>query len=353
MSELTVDTKELKNDVILYCYIYQNNFSYIIFSIMILFSTNNKNSFIQIIFKVFYLLFINKIWTLYDEFNETIVNLKDEKDNSVSMCEQIMQDVHDKKEWYKIICIKLIKNLGAFSIVMNKDKNKYNPERCKNLNSWLYYITKHSNVDQNVIKNIFEHSNNIIGKDNEEHHCINSFYMDIYNKPDDIIMLINLEEYKNDILKILKDNKHDNHCSCLKFIFECANIYREMKNINCTDPRGSTKKSNTCSKLQKFYTFYTSNISTVVELNEKLLSLDAAEKEHITICPSDIGKQKQELKAVQRQEQGSGLGQDAQSKDSMDSAQQSGSTIPLNGTALVGTMIGIPSFLALMYRVIL
>ncbi|KMZ77149.1 hypothetical protein PVIIG_06559 [Plasmodium vivax India VII] len=295
--------------------------------------------------------FLDKIWNLYEEFNEEIDNLNAEKTNYEGACQAIKQQAPGDKEWYNNLCIKLIRNLGAFSRVMNKDNNKdkYNPERCKNLNSWLYYITKDSTVDQNVIKNIFEHSNNIIGKDNEEHHCINSFYMDIYNKPDDIIMLINLEEYKNDILKILKDNRHDNHCSCLKFIFECANIYREMKNINCIGPSDSSKKSNTCSKLQEFYKFYTSNISTDVELNEKLPSLDAAENKHNLKCPSNRGNQV--IKPVHGEKLGSGLGPRQHPQDNFDSTEQSGSTIPLNGTAIVGTMVGIPPFLALIYKV--
>ncbi|KMZ99276.1 hypothetical protein PVNG_02159 [Plasmodium vivax North Korean] len=175
---------------------------------------------------------------------------------------------------------------------------------------------------------------------------------DIYDDPDDIIKLINLEEYKNDILKILKNNKDVNHCSCREFIFECANIYRKMNKIYCTSPTEDTpKKPNTCSKLQDFYTFYTSNIYTDVELNEKLPSLDAAENEHIPICPSNIGKHEQEPKLVQGPEPRSEIGSEPRPKVNFDSVQQSGSTIPLNGTALVGTMIGIPPFLALIYKV--
>ncbi|CAG9474569.1 unnamed protein product [Plasmodium vivax] len=293
--------------------------------------------------------FLDKIWNLYEEFNKTIDNKDHHKSNYVEMCKVILEQVDNKKERYKDLCIKLIRNLGPFDFKNNEDK--YNSERCKNINSWLYYVTKDYNVPQHVITYIFNQSNNIIGEENKEHYCINSFYKDIYNNPDDIIKLINLEVYKYDILNILKNNKDNNHCSCRKFIVECSNIYEKVNNINCTGLTGDdSKKSNTCSKLQGFNTFYKTNISTNVELQQKLPSLYDAEKEHITICPSDIGKQKQELKAVQRQERGSGLGQEAQSKDSMDSAQQSGSTIPLNGTALVGTRIGIPPFLALMYK---
>ncbi|CAG9474595.1 unnamed protein product [Plasmodium vivax] len=291
--------------------------------------------------------FLDKIWKLYEEFNETAVNSNDGKDDSVSMCEQFMQEEPDKKEWYTKLCIKLIRILGAFSFMKNKDK--YNPERCKILNSWLYYIIKNNYVNQDVITNIFDQSNKVIGEGNEEHHCSNYLYKDKYDDPDDIIKLINFEEYKNDILKILKDNKNDNHCSCLKFIFECANIYRKMNNIYCISPTGDTsKKPNTCSKLQDFYTFYTSNIYGNVEIKGKLPSLDVAENEHIPPCPSDI--ENQEPRRVPSQALGSGLRPEPQPQDISDSVEQSGSTIPLNGTAIVGTMFGIPPFLALIYK---
>ncbi|KMZ83210.1 hypothetical protein PVBG_05180 [Plasmodium vivax Brazil I] len=154
------------------------------------------------------------------------------------------------------------------------NKDKYNHERCKNLNSWLYYITKDYNVPQHVITDIFTQSNNTIGEGNQKHYCLNYLYKEKYNDPDKIIKLINLEDYMKDFLSILKNNHDKNHCLCRKFIFECANIYREMNKMYCTgQTRESSTKSDTCSKLVNFNTIFTSYISREKKLKEKLPSL--------------------------------------------------------------------------------
>ncbi|CAG9474639.1 unnamed protein product [Plasmodium vivax] len=291
--------------------------------------------------------FLDKIWTLYDEFNDTTDNLNDRKDDSVSMCEQIMQRVDDKQEWCIKLCIKLIRNLGTLSF--ENDKTKYNSERCKNLNSWLYYIIKEHAVDQDVITNIFDESNKLMGDENIRHQCSNYLYKDKYINPDHIIKLINLEDYMNDFLSILKDNNHENHCLCRKFIFECVNIYKKIHNEYCTYPYKEHKnRTDTCDKLRAFALAYNAFIFSNESIRSKIPSLDAAENEHILTCPSDGGNQ--ETKAVKGHEQGSGVAPGQPSQDSIESAQQSGSTIPFNATTVVGTMAGIPPFLALLYK---
>ncbi|CAI7724172.1 Plasmodium vivax Vir protein, putative [Plasmodium vivax] len=227
--------------------------------------------------------FLDKIWTFYDEFNEEIGNLDEHKGDYVSMCEKIMQNVHDNQEWYKDLCIKLIRNLGTFSSDYNK--SKYNLERCKNLNSWLYYIIKDYNVDDDVITNIFNQSNTIMASGVNKPYCSNYLYKDKYNDPDKIIKLINLVDYMKDFLSILTNNHDKNHCLCRKFIYECANIYREMNKIYCAGiTRNSPTISDTCSKLQEFSTFFTSYISTEKGLEEKLPSLTSKNNEYLVRC---------------------------------------------------------------------
>ncbi|KMZ99327.1 hypothetical protein PVNG_02210 [Plasmodium vivax North Korean] len=274
--------------------------------------------------------FLEKIWNLYEEFNQTVDHTDNDKVNYDSMCDKIMQNVHDEREWYKDLCIKLMRNLGTFSSVYNK--SIYNSERCKNINSWLYYIIKDYEVNQAVITNIFEESNKIVVEGSGKFYCYNYLYKDKYDDPDKIIMLINLEDYMNDFLSILKDNNANNHCLCRKFIFECAKIYRDMNNEYCVGPTiNRSRKPNTCSQLESFKLFYTSFISTIVELKGKLPSLYSEENELIPKCSSDIGNQEQKLDS-------SGV-------------DQSNSNKKISISTAIGTMAGIPPFLALIYKV--
>ncbi|KMZ77051.1 hypothetical protein PVIIG_06543 [Plasmodium vivax India VII] len=280
--------------------------------------------------------FLNKIWTSYDEFNQIIDDLDERTDDYDQLCKVIIEQVHNNEIWYNDICKKLIRNLGTFS--SEKSTVKYNSERCKNINSWLYYIIKDYNVHQEAITKIFDESNKIISEGSNKHYCHDYLYKDIYNNPDDIIKLINLEEYMNELLSILKDNNDTNHCLCRKFIFECANIYRDMNKMYCT---GQTKKgspkSGTCSKLQDFNRFFTSYISTQKELKDELPSLYTEENENIPICASDA--RKQQLEPGQKSE--------------LDSSgvDQSSSHKKISISTAIGTMAGIPPFLVLIYKV--
>ncbi|GAB70013.1 hypothetical protein PCYB_007620, partial [Plasmodium cynomolgi strain B] len=128
-----------------------------------------------------------------------------------------MKLVENNEERYYDICIKLFRNLGVFHSVNNTAK--YNSERCRNLNSWLYYIIKDYNVHQDDFTLIFEASKSILKERAKNPYCSNYLYKDKYNDPDKIIKLINLEDYMNDFISILKNNDHHNHCLCLKFIF--------------------------------------------------------------------------------------------------------------------------------------
>ncbi|GAB70027.1 hypothetical protein PCYB_007760, partial [Plasmodium cynomolgi strain B] len=188
--------------------------------------------------------FLDKIWKLYEEFNKTIDNSDNYKDNYDRACKGIMKLAKNNEQWYYDICIKLCKNLGIFSSVQNS--NIYNSERCKSLNSWLYYIIKKYDVQQDALSIIFEVSNGILKERVKKPYCSYYLYKDKYNDPDKIIKLIKLQDYMNDFLSILKNKDDENHCLCRKFIFECANIYREMKEIYCSGPtRNSRTKSDT------------------------------------------------------------------------------------------------------------
>ncbi|GAB69988.1 hypothetical protein PCYB_007370, partial [Plasmodium cynomolgi strain B] len=175
--------------------------------------------------------FLNKIWKLYEEFNKTVDNSDNYKYYYDETCKGIMKLVENDEERYKDICIKLLRNLGIFSSETNTAK--YNSERCRNLNSWLYYIIKDYDVQQDAFTKIFDVSNGILEKRVNHPYCSYYLYKDKYHDPNKIIKLINLQEYVYDILSILNNKDDENQCSCLKFIYECANIYKEMNKIYC------------------------------------------------------------------------------------------------------------------------
>ncbi|KMZ95758.1 hypothetical protein PVMG_05357 [Plasmodium vivax Mauritania I] len=311
-------------------FLYSNNVNQFMISYVHISIIFYKPYNIFILVNIYLYPFLEKIWISYEEFNQTVDESDENKANYVPMCEQIMQKVHDKQEWYNDLCIKLIRNLGAFYFI--KNKAIYNTERCKNLNSWLYYIIKDYNMPQHVSTNIFNESNKIIGEADKKHYCTNYLYKDIYNNPDDIIKLINLEEYMNELLSVLKNKNDNNHCLCRKFIFECAKIYRDMNKIYCASQTVNiSTKFQTCFQLELFKSFFTSYISTIGELKGKLPSLYSEENELIPKCSSDIGNQEPKLDST--------------------GVDQSISPKKISISTAVGTMAGIPPFLALISKV--
>ncbi|GAB69994.1 hypothetical protein PCYB_007430, partial [Plasmodium cynomolgi strain B] len=243
--------------------------------------------------------FLDKIWNLYEEFNETVDNSDEYKFYYGKACEGIKNLVENDKKWYNDICIKLLRLLGIFSSVKNTDK--YNSERCKSINSWLYYIIKDYDVHQDAFTNICDVSKGILNERVKNPYCSYYLYKDKYNDPDKIIKLINLQDYMNDALSMLKKGDDKNHCLFRKFIYECANIYKEVNKKYCgSGTFNSSKKPNTCAKLKEFSTFFKLYISTKENLIGKLPSLYNEETEKIPICPTDTGVQ--ELKLEQKQE---------------------------------------------------
>ncbi|KMZ77200.1 hypothetical protein PVIIG_06116 [Plasmodium vivax India VII] len=224
-----------------------------------------------------------------------------------------------------------------------------NRDYCRFLNQWVYHTKIKYNINEHPLSMFYLASHANIVRNGGENICPYYSYDTTLEEPLNIIKLENFQEDMQTIESILK-RENDSITSCQKYICECVNIYKKMHNKYCTHAyKEHKKREDTCDKLKAFESAYMSFLFSNKTIRSKIPSLYAAENEHILICPSAIEKQAQELKSIQKQEPGSGL--EPEPKDNLDSAEQSGSTIPFNATAVVGTMIGIPPFLGLIYRV--
>ncbi|KMZ89764.1 hypothetical protein PVMG_04594 [Plasmodium vivax Mauritania I] len=76
--------------------------------------------------------FLDKIWNLYEKFNESLKEDYDYYDTIINLCEVEKVNVNYHKEKYEHICRKLIRNLWSLSD--NKYSEARNMDACRKLN---------------------------------------------------------------------------------------------------------------------------------------------------------------------------------------------------------------------------
>lgn len=202
--------------------------------------------------------FLNKVLSAYSEFDENLRN----GDELYSFYETKVSFDQEKREKYKDISLKLLRNLRIFA------DNRYDAsqahEYCTYLYHWLYLNTKDYDDVDFLISIIF------MNFQTERHpNKINMCPYNAYNEQKDVFKLndlVKLSYYKfnqETIKDILKKREHDNYCLCQKYIEECVNTYRKMIDSHCSN----TKKENNeklHSELRQFdanYTYLTRDLT--------------------------------------------------------------------------------------------
>ncbi|KMZ96121.1 hypothetical protein PVNG_06264 [Plasmodium vivax North Korean] len=269
--------------------------------------------------------FLDNLLSAYREFDEESEN----KEELSSFYETEVTDVQGKKQMYKHIFLKLLKNLQS---IANKGYNGPQAhEYCTYLYHWLYLNTKEYNDVDLLISIILEDSQT------EKHPIkINMCPYSSYNKQKAIFKLNNLVKlsyfkfnYEN-IKGILKEKQYPNYCLCHKYLDECVNTYRSMIDSRCSN---TERKNNEelCSELTQF-NYYYSNLTGDITIREKIPDIYNGERKlELLDCPSE--------EEISKLRSGSGPSSDAAASDVK--------TLP---TAL-GTIAGATSVLALLYKV--
>ncbi|KMZ76584.1 hypothetical protein PVIIG_05914 [Plasmodium vivax India VII] len=196
---------------------------------------------------------------------------------------------------YKTLCKQILKNLRLLysdeDIHVGIDRNK----RCEILNNCLYKKINQYSIPDEVINKIFNVSFvKIIGLSTTKKKCpYSSNYKDIY-KDDRIILLSNFASNIDIINSILTTKNEDNYCSCRRYVNDCVNIYKDIKQIYCSseeDKQGNNK--GICNIIDNFTTVYMGYIYTRIGTDQKFPSLYSTNVTTVdtTECPLYIEEQ--------------------------------------------------------------
>ncbi|KMZ77249.1 hypothetical protein PVIIG_05202 [Plasmodium vivax India VII] len=269
--------------------------------------------------------FLEDIWKKYN-FDET-VNRSDES-RIFSLCNNDVTYIGEPAHEHKNICRKLLRNLKLLHRDSHTPDNfvKY----CNNINNWLYYEINKYNISDDTINNIFAVSKQIIKKQGLLDCPYFTFNIGLL-EPEKLVMLRIFNDNIDDIQEILNNKLDFNLCSCQNFIKQSVDLYKNMYDKYCS--RGEITKippKDTCEIVNRFRTYYKGYLSKE-KIKYELPELSSNTPINIIHgCPSE------EIEPD--------LASPVQGKQSDRSIIQSASHA-------LGAMVGIPPFLALIYKV--
>ncbi|CAI7724209.1 PIR protein [Plasmodium vivax] len=247
--------------------------------------------------------FLEKGLKLFVGFN-AIVN--DERNGRYGPCSsiRIRKNEHENRPKYKSFCMKLIRNIWSIDELEDKDVAEYvagdeaadeagdgnlrekalnkalkteRNVRCDYLNTWIpYYIKKNGDIPDYFIKDIFHITHTMIKSNPNGYQCqydsYNEKFIEPYNMAKLHIFTLNFGDFL-DKIKNKPQNKYDDF---LKYILECAAIYKKINTKYCPTnyDNSKLKLANTCKDLQDFKSTYESELSKVQRISENLPKLD-------------------------------------------------------------------------------
>ncbi|KMZ89772.1 hypothetical protein PVMG_04602 [Plasmodium vivax Mauritania I] len=222
---------------------------------------------------------------MYDELNK---NVDDDENRNLydALCDQIIKKSCGQLSKHKDACMKLVRNLGFYS--MGSIYFKYNYDRCNILYNWIYNSIQKGKTTDDIIKNCYYEY--IQGKESiqNKNTCIYHSYKDDYEEPENIMLLNIFISYIGDTKITMNGENNILKSSCLKYICEFVNIYKKMFSEYCHEKGSNDQKQQiTCAYLSKFKENY--NIFLFSQLNEKdkIPSLEKVEEEYMHKCQMD------------------------------------------------------------------
>ncbi|KMZ77335.1 hypothetical protein PVIIG_06027 [Plasmodium vivax India VII] len=224
--------------------------------------------------------------------------------------------------------MKLLKNLLILFTRYSNNKEIYS-KRCYDLYNWLYHETKSYNLKENIVPSIFDRSKSLIQETAKQYICPYNLYNKDEYKYEKIIELNIFGDNIEKMVSILKNRTHNHYCTCIKYVKNCVETYKYLGKIYCT----STKEQTTgnvefCNKLNNFTTHY-GYLTTEPSIINEIPSLS-----------SDIDKYTNKCLSV------NDISQLGSATD-----ERLGNSTSVAASTVVGAMVGIPPFLALMYKV--
>ncbi|KMZ83254.1 hypothetical protein PVBG_05224 [Plasmodium vivax Brazil I] len=286
------------------------------------------------LFEKSFIIYTGDILNLYDKLDQAVVE-NDQYPDILNLCGRGTLFEKDHTGEYKKFCKKLLNNL----LLLTKDDyggdnfSKY----CDILYIWMYFEIKKNNIPDDITKPIFDNSIVMIKTKLRKNPCPYFNFNENYHEPTKLMKLRIFEHNTSTFQNILNNISKPNNCSCLEYVYECINIYKEMNNEFCaTDVNKKITYKDTCDILNNFNTSYSTYIQNVNGgiyelplLSDTTTASHTPTASHVTRCSAN--KERQEL----------GSGSDVQSSSSKQ----------ISISTALSTMVGIPPFLALIYKV--
>ncbi|KMZ88599.1 hypothetical protein PVBG_04808 [Plasmodium vivax Brazil I] len=257
--------------------------------------------------------------------------------NLFSICNDYSMYKHEPTENEKYACRKLLKNWQLLRSIQrsSSDQNEW----CKNINNWLYYEINPYILNDDIINRI------LVEAQIKFMHVPNTQYcsftaLNVNHEPKELNKLRIFNENTSTFNDILKEKSSDNYCSCRNFVKDCINIYKNINSKHCSTTI-DTSNERTCDIVRDFYLYYTGYLHRDIKIQEKLPDL---------FSTTDINIDIEECRS---QTNGKGLdslrgGLSDGSTVSTTPAETAGKTVP----TAIGTIAGVSSVLALLYKVI-
>ncbi|CAG9474705.1 unnamed protein product [Plasmodium vivax] len=271
--------------------------------------------------------FLGKILTLYDKLDEPVDADHPNKD-IINLCDKENTFNTSLATDQKITCKKLLRNL----LLCNSLNCDNFINFCSNLYVWLYFEIKKSGISNDIIKNIFE-----LPKLREKGvinyiYCPYDTFNDQKHDPEDLMKLSIFNNNVYTFQSLLKDSKVSNYCYLKNYVYECVNIYNKNNKNNKTysSPQDCTSSPQeyACEIITQFNSLYTSHILNEEGIIHKFPELyNDIDLNDIDICPVEESE-----------------------SNSITDETQPGTPKTGGVPTALSAMVGIPPFLALIYK---
>ncbi|KMZ99257.1 hypothetical protein PVNG_02140 [Plasmodium vivax North Korean] len=299
--------------------------------------------------------FKNTVWDTYNEFDKDVDDHDVNKNNFYVLCNQIINNSKGDLSTHTNICMKLMRNLGVYSL----DDKIYKPnyDRCNILYNWIYNLISKNIITYSVINKCFVEYNSYMNGISNDKRCYHFLYDKIY-EPINITLLDIFDNNTPIIKETLMNQDESISTPCRKYVCKCVKIYDDMHQKYCMKGEsGNEKYQNTCSRLNNFKDTYTLFFQNNHHLKDIIPSLDNIKNTYMPKCqkyvqekpvqPSDAEERHTHPPLTKPEDENRQEPKSLITPGDENKGNHMSSTV----STTIGTVAGASSILALLYKV--
>ncbi|KMZ77084.1 hypothetical protein PVIIG_05518 [Plasmodium vivax India VII] len=265
---------------------------------------------------------------MYNKFIETINESK--YTDIISQCDSEGIFDNDYNGLCQQICKKLTRNL--LLLADNGYRGGEILKKCNILYIWLYFEIKNKELPDDTVAKIFGASDALLYLMQKNNPCPYFSFKGKLYEPEDLMELRIFNDNIETVQKILLQERDNNrYCSYQRYVNYCANKYKSLNEQYCIENKdketNNTDKCNELAHFESHYTFLTQNTN----IRDKIPTLNSSINTTINI---------DRCKSYEVKETPTTFVND-----------QSGNTTQRSVNTAIGTMAGVSSVLAFLYKV--